>query len=100
MDWMCCDTPTWNMPEPGPGQVRVKIDAAGLNFIDIYQRTGQYKMALPFIPGLEAAGHVDALGPEVDGVSVGQVVAYCMTPGAYAQFALCLPTDLCLSRTK
>lgn len=76
------------LPTPGPGEVRVKVEFAGLNFIDIYQRLGQYKMALPFIPGSEAAGTVDMVGPEVSGVTVGQRVAYCMKPGTYAQYAI------------
>lgn len=76
------------IPEPGPGQVRVKIEYAGLNFIDIYQRLGQYKLPLPFTPGLEAGGVVDAVGDDVTGVAVGDRVAYCMINGAYAQYAV------------
>ena len=76
------------VPEPGPGEVRVKVDLAGLNFIDTYQRRGQYKMPLPFIPGSEAGGVVDALGPGVSDVAVGQRVAYCMVNGAYAEYAV------------
>jgi NADPH2:quinone reductase len=76
------------VPEPGAGEVRVKVAVAGLNFIDIYQRTGQYKMPLPFTPGQEAAGVVDAVGVGVEGVAVGDRVAYCMTPGAYAEYGL------------
>ncbi len=49
-------------PEPGPGEARVKVEAAGVNFIDIYLRTGQYKATLPVIPGQEGAGVVDAIG--------------------------------------
>lgn len=76
------------VPEPGPGEVRVKVAAAGLNFIDVYQRSGQYKMPLPFTPGMEAAGMVDALGAGVHGVHVGERVAYCMVSGAYADYAI------------
>ncbi|HHW88131.1 MAG TPA: quinone oxidoreductase [Chloroflexi bacterium] len=76
------------IPEPGPGQVRVKVAYAGLNFIDIYQRLGQYKLPLPFTPGLEAGGVVDAIGPDVTEVNVGDRVAYCMVNGAYAQYAV------------
>ena len=76
------------VPEPKPGEVRVKVAAAGLNFIDVYQRSGQYKMPLPFTPGMEAAGVVDALGAGVHGVHVGERVAYCMVSGAYAEYAL------------
>ncbi len=75
-------------PEPGPGEVRVKVDLAGLNFIDTYQRKGQYKMPLPFIPGSEAGGVVDALGPGVSEFQVGERVAYCMVNGAYAEYAV------------
>src|SRR2546430_5395825 len=52
-------------PTPGPGQVLVKIEAAGVNFIDIYQRTGHYKVPLPVTLGQEAAGRVSAVGPRV-----------------------------------
>ena len=76
------------LPEPGPGEARIKIEVAGLNFIDIYQRTGAYKLPLPFIPGLEAGGVVDAVGPEVAGVNIGDRVAYGMTNGAYAEYAV------------
>lgn len=76
------------VPEPGPGEVRVKVAAAGLNFIDVYQRSGQYKLPLPFTPGMEAAGVVDALGAGVHGVHVGERVAYCMVSGAYAEYAI------------
>lgn len=76
------------MPEPGPGQARIKVEYAGLNFIDIYQRLGQYKLPLPFTPGLEAGGVVDAIGADVTEVKVGDRVAYCMVNGAYAQYAV------------
>ena len=75
-------------PVPGPGQVRVKIHAIGVNFIDIYFRTGLYKTPLPFVPGMEAAGVVDALGENVTGVARGERVAYAMNPGQYAEYAL------------
>lgn len=77
-----------DIPEPGPGQARVKIEYAGLNFIDIYQRLGQYKLPLPFTLGLEAGGVVDAVGADVTEVKVGDHVAYCMINGAYAQYAV------------
>lgn len=76
------------VPTPGPGEVRVKVEYAGLNFIDIYQRLGQYKLALPFTPGLEAGGVVDAVGAGVTDVKVGDRVAYCMINGAYAEYAI------------
>jgi NADPH2:quinone reductase len=76
------------LPDPGPGEVRVKIHAIGLNFIDIYFRTGLYKSPLPFTPGQEAAGIVDAVGEGVIEVRPGDRVAYAGTLGAYAEFAL------------
>jgi NADPH2:quinone reductase len=75
------------LPEPGEGQVRVKIEASGVNYADIYQRKGLYPGPLPTTLGSEAAGVVDAIGPGVNGVQVGQRVAYASQPGAYAEFA-------------
>jgi NADPH2:quinone reductase len=75
-------------PQPGPGQALVRVEAAGLNFIDVYFRTGLYKgPALPFVPGQEAAGIVTALGPGVTEVAVGDRVAYTGVHGAYAELA-------------
>lgn len=74
------------VPEPGPGQVRVKVEAAGVNFIDVYQRTGLYPVEPPFTPGMEGAGVVDALGPGVEELQVGDRVAYAMQRGSYAQY--------------
>jgi NADPH2:quinone reductase len=72
--------------EPGPGQVRLKQTAVGLNYIDVYGRTGYYPQpSLPFIPGMEAAGTVTAAGSGVTDVSVGDCVAYAGPIGAYAQ---------------
>lgn len=85
------DMPT---PEPGPGQVRVKIEAVGVNFVDVYRRKGQYKGQVPFTPGSEAAGVVDAVGPDVTDVQVGQRVASVSLPGAYAEYALVSPAQL------
>jgi len=76
------------VPAPDRGQARVKIQAIGLNFIDIYFRTGLYKTALPFIPGSEAAGTVDAVGEDVTAVRAGDRVAYAGTMGAYAPYSL------------
>lgn len=73
------------LPEPAEGQVRLKVAAIGVNFIDVYVRTGQYPMDVPFTPGTEAAGTVDAVGPGVTEVAEGDRVAYCMSPGAYAE---------------
>ncbi|HEV2130856.1 MAG TPA: quinone oxidoreductase, partial [Longimicrobiaceae bacterium] len=74
-------------PEPGPGEVRVRIEAVGLNFVDVYHRTGLYPLPLPFTPGTEAAGVVDAVGPEVSTVTVGDRVTYVLKVGAYAEYA-------------
>ncbi|NWG20139.1 MAG: quinone oxidoreductase [Chloroflexi bacterium] len=76
------------LPHPGPGEVRVKIEAAGVNFIDIYHRSGQYQGILPLTPGMEAAGIVDAVGPDVADVTSGDRVAYAMQQGAYAEYAI------------
>jgi NADPH2:quinone reductase len=84
-----------DVPEPGAGEVRVRVAAAGVNFIDTYQRSGAYPMSLPFTPGSEAAGTVDALGSGVDGVAdmdVGGRVAYAGVLGAYAEQAV-VPAD-------
>lgn len=69
---------------PGPGEAVVEIAAAGVNFIDIYQRSGVYARTLPFIPGSEGAGTVTAVGDGVTGVSVGDRVAWESVPGSYA----------------
>lgn len=76
------------MPEPGEGEVRVKVDAAGLNFIDTYHRMGWYPLPKPFTLGLEAAGTVDAVGTDVTEVKPGDRVGYCMHQGAYAEYAV------------
>ena len=83
-----------DIPEPKPeaGQAVVKIEAAGVNFIDVYQRTGLYKVALPFTLGQEAAGTVTALGTGVSEPRVGTRVAYCGILGAYAPYAV-VPAD-------
>jgi NADPH:quinone reductase len=80
------------VPQPGPGQVLVRVEAAGVNFIDIYQRSGRYTMALPFTPGQEAAGTVTAVGAGVSAPRVGDRVAYASVMGAYAEYAL-VPAD-------
>lgn len=76
------------MGDPGPDEARVRIEAAGLNFIDIYQRMGIYPMETPFIPGMEAAGVVEAIGDHVRDVAVGDRVVYTMRPGSYAEAAI------------
>jgi NADPH2:quinone reductase len=78
--------------DPGPGEVRLRQEAAGLNFIDVYHRTGLYPQPLPFIPGVEGAGAVDAVGPDVTSVSVGDHVAYGGPVGGYAEMRL-IPAD-------
>jgi len=70
------------VPVPGAGQALVRIEAAGVNFIDIYYRTGLYPAPLPYTLGQEAAGTVTALGPDVSGLSVGDRAAYLGVPGA------------------
>ncbi|WP_341677819.1 quinone oxidoreductase [Niveibacterium sp. SC-1] len=76
---------TVSLPAPGPGEVRIRQEAVGLNFIDIYHRSGLYPVELPSPIGLEAAGVVEALGPGVADFSVGDRVAYAGGPlGAYA----------------
>jgi NADPH2:quinone reductase len=76
------------VPEPQPGQARVKIEAIGINYIDIYQRAGLYPLQTPFTLGREAAGTIDAVGPNATEVKVGDRVAYAMEPGAYAEYAV------------
>jgi len=77
---------TLEVGEPGPGEVRLRHAAIGLNFIDIYERTGLYKVALPAVLGKEAAGVVEALGAGVKHISVGDRVAYAGdTSGAYCE---------------
>jgi NADPH2:quinone reductase len=71
--------------DPGPGQVRIKQEAAGLNFIDVYHRTGLYKQDLPFTPGVEGAGVVEAVGADVTNVKKGDRVAYAGPIGGYAE---------------
>lgn len=74
--------------EPGAGQAQVKLQAIGVNYIDIYHRTGLYKLPLPFTPGMEGAGIVEAVGPAVTEVKPGDRVAYAMAVGAYAEYAV------------
>jgi NADPH2:quinone reductase len=76
-------------PEPSENQALVRVVAAGINFIDVYQRTGLYKVPLPYTGGVEAAGTVEKSGPGCDLVP-GSRVAWAMAPGAYAEYA-CVP---------
>ncbi len=81
------------LPEPGPGQARVRHTAIGVNFIDTYHRTGLYKLPLPSGIGVEAAGVVEAVGPGVTHAKPGDRVAYVSRPpGAYAEAAI-VPAD-------
>ena len=74
------------LPAPGPGEVLIRHTAIGLNFIDVYHRTGLYPLPAPFTPGMEAAGVIEALGPGVTNFKTGDRVAYASGPvGAYAQ---------------
>jgi NADPH2:quinone reductase len=77
---------------PGPGQARVRVRAAGVNFIDVYFRTGLYPRPLPYVAGLEGAGVVEAVGPGVEGLAPGDRVAWASVPGSYAE-ALVAPVD-------
>lgn len=89
MQWVDVD-----VGEPGPGQVRVRHEAVGLNYIDVYFRTGLYKQPLPGGLGMEGAGVVEAVGEGVGHVSVGDRVAYAGRPtGAYAQVSV-MPADI------
>lgn len=79
------DVPT---PEPGEGQVRVKIEAIGVNFIDIYHRIGRYQGSLPLTLGQEGGGVVDVVGPNVTDVKAGDRVTYASVQGSYAEYAI------------
>jgi NADPH2:quinone reductase len=74
-------------PTPKAGEALVKLAAIGVNFIDVYHRTGLYKIPLPFTPGSEGAGTIEALGEGVTDLSVGDRVAYAMSVGSYAEYA-------------
>ncbi len=82
------------VPLPDRGEVRVKLALAGVNYIDVYMRNGSYarsdtyKTPLPMVPGMEGAGVVDAVGEGVDEFSAGQRVAWCLSRGSYAPFAV------------
>jgi len=76
------------VPGPGEGEARVKIEAVGVNFIDIYHRIGRYQGSLPLTLGQEAAGTVDAVGPNVTDVKPGDRVVYASVQGSYAEYAI------------
>src|SRR5258706_2239845 len=73
---------------PGPGQVRLRHEAIGVNFIDTMFRQGVFPVPLPSVPGVEGAGVVEAVGSGVDGFAVGDRVAYFLAPGSYAAVRL------------
>ena len=75
-------------PEPGPGQVRLDVEATGVNFVETYQRAGRYRVPLPFVPGDEGAGTVSAVGPGVEGVGIGDRVVSLDLRGSYATQAV------------
>ena len=75
-------------PEPGPGEARVRLAASGVNFIDVYQRTGLYPKQTPFTLGQEGAGEVDAVGEGVEDLSAGDYVAFANVMGAYAEYVV------------
>src|ERR1700722_11018161 len=74
-------------PQPKPNEAVVKIKAAGVNFIDVYNREGRYKAPLPLVLGQEGAGTVIAVGPDVRDLAVGDPVAYTSVLGSYAEYA-------------
>lgn len=76
------------IPEPKENEARVKLEAIGVNFIDIYHRTGLYPNKLPFIPGMEGAGVVDKIGKNVSDLKQGDRVAYAMNLGSYAEYSI------------
>ncbi len=75
-------------PEPGPGQLLVRVEAAGVNFVDVYHRTGLYPVQLPFTPGREAAGTVERVGEGVTTARPGDRVVSESAAGAYAEYAI------------
>ena len=76
------------IPQPGPGQVLIRVETTGVNFIEAYFRKGQYKASFPLVPGSEAAGTVEELGPGVIGFEAGDAVATVAAMGSYAEYAL------------
>ncbi|HXV64557.1 MAG TPA: quinone oxidoreductase [Vicinamibacteria bacterium] len=74
-------------PTPGPEEAVIRLQAAGVNFIDVYHRTGLYPMEPPFTPGMEGAGVVERVGENVTEVKVGDLVAWAMAVGSYAELA-------------
>ncbi|WP_189679654.1 quinone oxidoreductase family protein [Seohaeicola zhoushanensis] len=86
----------WPVGDPGPGEIRIRHKACGLNFIDVYQRTGLYAMKLPHALGMEAAGIVEAVGPGVTHLKEGDRAAYAsMPPGAYSEARVMPAAQVC-----
>jgi len=77
-----------SIPEPGPGELLIRVEAAGVNFVDVYHRTGLYNRPLPFIPGREAAGVVERVGAGVTTARPGDRVVSETAVGTYAEYAL------------
>src|ERR1700691_5902001 len=82
------------IPQPGLGQVLIRVEAVGVNFIEIYFRKGVYKASLPLVPGSEAAGTVEEVGPGVTGFATGDAVASVSVLGSYQEYALVPATQL------
>jgi NADPH2:quinone reductase len=80
------------IPQPKENEIVVKIAAAGVNFIDIYQREGRYKLPLPFVAGQEGSGTVTAVGSKVSGIKIGDRVSWAGIQGSYAEYAA-VPAD-------
>lgn len=83
------------MPQAGPGEVVVRVAAAGINYIDVYRRVGKYPVEIPGIPGAEASGTVSAIGAGVTSVAVGDRVAFPDNNGGYAEYVIA-PASKCL----
>nr|WP_062465419.1 quinone oxidoreductase [Demequina soli] len=81
-------------PVAAPGHVVVRVEAAGVNYMDIYERTGQYAVELPFVPGKEGAGQIVELGEDVTDFVEGEGVAWAHTRGSYAEYIAVPVTDL------
>src|SRR5688500_11418889 len=79
---------TLPVPQPGPGQALVRLEAAGVNFIDVYKRTGLYRVPLPATLGEEGAGTIERVGDGVSGFAVGDRVAWAGSMGSYAELAV------------
>src|SRR5215469_6769908 len=76
------------VPRPGAGEALIRVEAAGVNFIDVYFREGRYPAKLPLTLGQEGAGTVEAVGPDVTTLKSGERVAWCFVPGNYAEYAV------------